>query len=221
MVTVRAALWDNDGVLVDTEGLYFRATREVLATVDVDLTRDRFVQLSLREGRSVFDLAADRGVPPAEIEGLRNRRNERYAGMLREGAPLLGGVEEALQSLHGQVSMGIVTSSRRDHFDLIHRASGLLRYFDFFLTREDYERSKPDPDPYRTAMTLHRLRAEECVVVEDSERGLLSARRAGIRCIVVPHELTAGGRFEGAHAVVPEVRDAAREILRLAVPPCP
>jgi HAD superfamily hydrolase (TIGR01509 family) len=169
----------------------------------------------------VFDLAADRGVPPAEIEGLRNRRNERYAGMLREGAPLLGGVEEALQSLHGQVSMGIVTSSRRDHFDLIHRASGLLRYFDFFLTREDYERSKPDPDPYRTAMTLHRLRGEECVVVEDSERGLLSARRAGIRCIVVPHELTAGGRFEGAHAVVPEARDAAREILRLAAQPRP
>lgn len=215
MATIRAVLWDNDGVLVDTEGLYFRATREILATVDVELTRDLFVQLSLKEGRSVFDLAARRGLGSPEIERLRSRRNERYAELLRDGAPLLDGVEEALHSLHGRVSMGIVTSSRRDHFDLIHRESGLLGYFDFFLTREDYERSKPDPDPYRTAMARRRLRGEECVVVEDSERGLLSARRAGIRCIVIPHALTAGGSFEGAHAVVPGARHAAREILRL------
>jgi phosphoglycolate phosphatase-like HAD superfamily hydrolase len=50
-----ALLWDNDGVLVDTEGLYFRATRDVLATVGIDLDEALYLQLFLREGAEVED----------------------------------------------------------------------------------------------------------------------------------------------------------------------
>lgn len=45
-------LWDNDGVLVDTEGIYFRATREVLASIGIDLTPEQFREISLRRGES-------------------------------------------------------------------------------------------------------------------------------------------------------------------------
>jgi len=55
-----ALLWDNDGVLVDTEGLYFQATREVLATVGVELDEALYLQLFLREGRGAFHPARDR-----------------------------------------------------------------------------------------------------------------------------------------------------------------
>jgi beta-phosphoglucomutase-like phosphatase (HAD superfamily) len=53
---LKALLWDNDGVLVDTEELYFRATREVLLEVDIDLSRNLFIRISLEQGRSAFDL---------------------------------------------------------------------------------------------------------------------------------------------------------------------
>ncbi len=56
---------------------------------------------------------------------------------------------------------------------------------------------------------------EECVAVEDSVRGLRAARAAGIRCIVVPNALTRGVDFEGAHAVVYDLRGAYAEIHRL------
>ena len=52
-------LWDNDGVLVDTEGLYFHATQTVLATVGIDLTAEQFKEISLRRGESTFKLAAE------------------------------------------------------------------------------------------------------------------------------------------------------------------
>ncbi len=54
-------LWDNDGVLVDTEGFYFRACRSVLRNVGIDLTADQFRDISLRRGVSVFTLAAEQG----------------------------------------------------------------------------------------------------------------------------------------------------------------
>ena len=95
--------------------------------------------------------------------------------------------------------MGIVTSSRKDHFDLIHQSTGLLKYFDFVLTASDYARTKPDPAPYLRAVERSGVGREACVAIEDSERGLESATRAGIRCIVVPSSLTRGCKFVGAH----------------------
>ena len=51
---IRAILWDNDGVLVDTEGLYFQAGREILATQGVALTREDFAEQSLKKGGKVY-----------------------------------------------------------------------------------------------------------------------------------------------------------------------
>jgi len=64
-------LWDNDGVLVDTEGLYFQATQTILHTVGVDLTVEQFKEISLRRGESTFALAAQNGIQAAEIARLR------------------------------------------------------------------------------------------------------------------------------------------------------
>ena len=102
--------------------------------------------------------------------------------------------------------MGIVTSSRREHFEVIHAGTNLLPYFDFVLMREDYTHSKPDPEPYLTAMAQNGLSAEECVVIEDSERGLRAALAAGLRCIVIPQGLTRGLDFTGALAVLDDIR---------------
>lgn len=57
-----AVLWDNDGVLVDTEERYFQATRMVLDTVGIELTLEQFKEISLRQGQSVLRLAVGRQV---------------------------------------------------------------------------------------------------------------------------------------------------------------
>lgn len=212
---LEAVLWDNDGVLVDTEPLYFRATRELLAQAGVELSAAEFIRRSLRDGHSAFDLLRDRGVSVEEIEALRVARNARYSDLLRADVPVRDGVRESLAALYGRVPMGIVTSSLREHFALAHRHTGLLGYFRFALTREDYERSKPDPEPYRVAAERHGWRPEECLVIEDSPRGLTAATRAGMRCIVVPTELTRGGDFARALCVLDSVRDVAAAVLPL------
>lgn len=211
-------LWDNDGVLVDTERLFFQSSREALAQVGVEYTRDHFIEISLNKGKSAFALAEKRGVPPLEIDRIRDWRNQRYGELLQETNCVLDGVEEVLTQLHGKVGMGVVTSSRRDHFEIIHANSGILKYFDFVLTLEDYPRSKPHPDPYLTAMERNGLTADECVVVEDSERGLAAALAAGLRCLVLPNELTRECPFEGAYKVLNSIHEVPEEVLRILTP---
>ncbi len=210
-------LWDNDGVLVDTEGLYYRATREVLARVGIDLASEQFKGISLRRGESTFQLAVEQGVPAEEIAFLRGERDCLYSEFLGTQSWVIQGVEGALQSLHGKMRMGVVTSSRRDHFSIAHAKSGLLRYFDFILTREDYERTKPHPEPYLTAIRRHRLVPEQCIVVEDSERGLASATAAGLECLIVLSEWTKDGDFSQACRVLDDVSCVPDEVLRRAL----
>ncbi len=215
-MTLKAVFWDNDGVLVDTEHLYLEASRVTLAEIGVALGEAEFVDLSLRQGRSVFDLAAGR-VDAAALDALRTRRNERYADLLRAGVPALAGVEPVLAALRGQLRLAVVTSAPHEHFELIHTHTGLLRYFEFAVTNRDYARSKPHPDAYATALRRAGLAADEVVAIEDSERGLAAAVAAGLRCLVIPRGLTRGGDFGAAHAVLDDA-SAVPEALRALQP---
>lgn len=202
---IEAIFWDNDGVLVDTEHLYFEATRRVLSSIGIELTEAAYRDLFLVRGTGAWHLAEARGIEQARIDALKSARNALYARLLAEAPRLIAGVSETLQALHGRYAMGIVTSSRRDHFDVIHRDTGVLKYFEFVITADDCPRTKPCPDPYLRALERSGRPAAACLAIEDSQRGLDAATTAGIRCLIIPSRLTSPQKFEGAVAVLPSV----------------
>jgi HAD superfamily hydrolase (TIGR01509 family) len=204
---IKAIFWDNDGVLVDTEHLYFEATRRVLARVRVELTPALHHELFLVQNRGAWHLAEAAGVAPDDLARLRADRDATYSELLRRDGLAIPGVEAALEQLAPRHRMAVVTSSHRDHFDAAHRGTGLLRFFDFVLTREQYQRSKPDPEPYLVALARTGLDRSECLVIEDSERGLRAASAAGLACWVIPTALTRGGDFSAADRVLGAVAE--------------
>src|SRR5450631_816183 len=211
-----AILFDNDGVLVDTEGRYFRANREVLAGVGVELGEAAYVELFLREGLGAWHLAEARGHGAESIEALRAARDRRYFELVDEGEILIPGVAELLPRLASRYRLAIVTSSEPGPFARTHARTGLLPHFELVLTRADYQRSKPDPEPYLCAVSRLGLRPERCLVIEDSERGLRAAKAAGLTCWVVPSGLTTSGNFSAADAVLPNLTTAVARLLETA-----
>src|SRR6476661_7896864 len=206
----KAIFWDNDGVLVNTEHIYFEATQRILATIGIPLTPEQYLEMFLVQGKGAWHLAEEGGFTAAEIEALRNQRNILYGQLLAEAPLVIDGVDRVLESLHGRYVMGVVTSSRKDHFDVIHRNTGLLKYFDFVLTAGDFTRVKPDPEPYVRAVARSGVPADACVAIEDSARGLESARAAGISCLVVPTDLTRWSDFAGADRVLANIGELLR-----------
>jgi HAD superfamily hydrolase (TIGR01509 family) len=212
---IDAILWDNDGVLVDTESLFFEASRDALARAGIAVTRDDFIDHVLRSGRNLFDQLLERGWSPAEIAALRATRNELYSNRLRQRDPAIPGVASVLRELAARHRMALVTSSLRTHLEIAHRASGLLNLFETVVTREDYQQSKPSPMPYLTALARMGLDPGRCVAIEDSVRGLASAAAAGLRCLIVPNDLTREEKFDCAEAVLQSVRDVPQAIADL------
>jgi HAD superfamily hydrolase (TIGR01509 family) len=204
---IKAIFWDNDGVLVDTEHVYFKATERALASAGIALTETDYIELFLVQGRGAWHIAEERGFRPDEIDRMRAERNALYSRWLAEAPRVMAHVASVLEALRGRYVMGVVTSSRKDHFDVIHERSGLLKYFDFVLTAADFQRVKPDPEPYLRAVEVAGIEPRAAVAIEDSARGLAAARGAGVRCFVVPTPLTRGCAFPGADRVLDSLAD--------------
>lgn len=205
-------LFDHDGVLVDTEFWYHKAAERALADIGFTLDKDRYVR-DMSLGLGTWIQPREAGIDEATIDRQREVRNEYYRRYLRTEAIEIKGVGEALTELSCLVSMAIVTTAKHADFDLIHEKRGIRPFMEFVLAREDYERAKPDPEPYLTGVARFGAAKEEVLVVEDSERGLSSAVAAGIDCAIVYNEFAktndfsqATYRIEALHELVDIVR---------------
>jgi len=213
---IEAIFFDNDGVLVDTEGHYLEANQIVFEEHGHVLDREAFIEISLKQGRSVFDLIRARGASEDTVMALRSRRDVIYRERVARGVAVYDGAGETLAALGEHYPMAIVTSALRLDFELAHRDTGLLRHFEFVLASGEYKRHKPHPDPYLEAAERLGVDPGRCVVVEDSVRGLHAAVAAGMACLAIPHDLTADGDFSQAAAVLSSIRDVPGAVSRIA-----
>jgi HAD superfamily hydrolase (TIGR01509 family) len=202
---IDAVLFDNDGVLVDTETAFYEVTRDAFAKEGVVLRAGHWARTYLGEGRATRDIAADLGIRADAIDAFVEGRNRLWKARMEAGVSPRPKVPETLRLLEGKVRMAIVTGSPREQFDAVHRFTGLAHFFETVLTSDDYERSKPHPDSYVSALRTMGLPAERCIAVEDSPRGLAAAQAAGLRCILVPTELTDLSMCRDADFVVDDI----------------
>ena len=183
---IKYLLWDNDGVLVDTERFYYEAGRRVLNETGITLTMAQFSEISLCQGQSIFDVAAAQGVSAAQCGVLRRKRDALYSEYLQNEDILIPGVEAVVAKCASRFQMCIVSSSMKNNFFEIHARTGnLLSWFAFQLLHGDYPRSKPHPDPWLTAMRRFSATPEECLVIEDSPRGIQAAKAAEMPVVAV------------------------------------
>jgi HAD superfamily hydrolase (TIGR01509 family) len=211
---IGAVLWDNDGVLLDTETLFYETTRSAFARLGLELTEEVWGQYYLGQGKSSREIAALLGATDASgVASVMEERNKQYRQVLGQPPPLRPRVRETLNQLAGRVRMAIVTGCHRDQLELMHRSSELLGFFEAIVTGDECSNPKPHPELYLAGVKALGIRSEGFVAVEDSPRGLTSARAAGVRCVVVPTDLTRRLSFDGALSIESDVSGVLRHIL--------
>jgi len=206
-------LFDNDGVLVETEQWFYQANKEVLESVGVSLPIEKYMKIMIN-GKSALDLLYDRGFTSIEKEKVRQKRITRYQEFLNEKDLKIPGVVETLEKLKPYFKMAIVTTCMPDDFDIIHQDDEITKFMDKIFTRRDYKKSKPHPEPYQTALNSFGISPENAIVVEDSERGLRSAVAANIDCVIIKNQFTKSHNFSKAKTILPNFPDMAEFLIK-------
>ena len=211
---IKGILWDNDGVLVDTEKLFFKANQDLFKEHRITLTEQQFFEWYLVKNHGAWHLLTDQSAD--DIIQLRNYRDALYTDYLLTNTQLeIAGMQHLVHQLSEHIPMGIVTSSKRHHFEMIHARTNFLPYFKFVITEDMVATSKPSPEPYLLGLKHLGIDAKDALVIEDSPRGLQAAISAGIKCIVLRHSLMRDFAFDGAYRVANSVEELRREVFEL------
>lgn len=183
-------LFDNDGVLVETEIWYFEANKNILKKeLALNLEFDEYMKIMARGG-TAWEIAKKDGVSQKVIDSCRAKRDVLYQDFITTKDVTIPNVNKIIKKLNQKYKMAIITTSRREDFELIHKSRGITEYMQFCLCVGEYKRAKPYADPYLAGVKKFNAKKKECIVVEDSQRGLTSAVNAGIECVVVHNEFT-------------------------------
>ena len=206
-------IFDLDGVLIDSEGLYYRAYSEVLQAYGVTISREEYEDHWIATGTGPEYIVAKYGLSVSPQE-LRQLRSPVYVKLLEQEGRLMPHVEHALAGLAPHFALTVATNSNRDALDLILQRFGIARFFPMTVARQDYAGAKPLPDAFLTAARKLGLAPGRCVVVEDTYKGVMAAVNAGIACIAVPNQYTRRNDFSRASLVLSDLGELTPEVVR-------
>ena len=185
---LRAALFDMDGLLVDSEPLWFEVERTVMARLGGQWGEaDQQALIGGSLDRTVSWLLARAPAPgtATRADVARWLVEEMAALILAHGLPLQPGAGPLLAGLDAAgVPYALVTASSRAIMEAVLTVTGLS--FEVTVCGEDVRRAKPDPEPYLLAAAGLGVPPAGCVVLEDSPTGVAAARAAGCPVIAVP-----------------------------------
>ena len=179
MSRIEAVLVDLDGTLVDTSEVNYQAYAAALVEVGVHIERAAFDRVAQGRNWKQFlpDILANAGLAkqPADIA---KRKSEIYAGLIGNARP-----NQALVNLLGMLKplcrTALVTTASAINAGAVLSTHNLRRLFDVIVTGDDVSRHKPDPEAYALAAKQLGVAPEACLVIEDTEIGVASARAFG------------------------------------------
>ncbi len=202
---IKAIIFDQDGVIIDTERdghrVAFNKTFKEFG-FDFEWDADYYYELLQVAGgkermrRHLHTKGFGKEINPSEedelIKKLHKRKTEIFIELIKTGSlPLRPGIKRIMKEAMARgFKIGICTTSNEKAAHAV--AYGILKEikFDFVLAGDVVKKKKPDPEIYLLGLKTVNLKAEECIVFEDSKNGLAAAKAAGMNVVVTTNSYT-------------------------------
>lgn len=225
MATLRAIIFDFDGVIADTEPLHFAGFQQVLKEQDIVLTEaDYYAHYLGYDDKGCFAAALaahDRPISRPLIEQLVARKAKVYLESIQRHLVIFPGVREFVRDAASRYPLAIASGALRHEIELILEHAGIRKEFPHITSAEDVTEGKPNPQGFLHALAaINRHQPDttiappECLVIEDSLPGIRGARAAGMKILAVANTHTVQDLHEAdavAHSLeqvrLPELRD--------------
>ncbi|GAP20974.1 HAD family hydrolase [Leptolinea tardivitalis] len=217
-MTIKAFIFDFDGLILDTETPEFEAWQQVFGQYGLSLPLSEW-QKALGTSRLEFD-------PPTYLEELLgrpiNKKKVEHAHKVIALSkitrlPALPGVETLIKTAHENgIRLGVASSSSADWVWCHLSRLGLARYFDTICGGNEVPAVKPNPALFQMALRELDARPEEAIVFEDSPNGITGAHNAGIFCVAVPNAISGQLCIDHADLILSSLADISlRDLLAI------
>lgn len=197
---IQAIIFDFDGTILETELPDYQSWSEAYQEYACELPFDLWL--------SAVGTSSDQFDPFLHLEQLlgrtldrdtfRQKRRARFLNLITEQSVRPGVLEAIADAQKMGIRLGVASSSSRDWVEGYLQSLGLREHFEAVFTRDDVVRVKPDPTLYQLTTAALGVSSTAAVAIEDSRNGMLAAKAAGMKCLVVPNEVTKGLSFPEA-----------------------
>lgn len=218
MNSVWAAIFDVDGVLVDSYRAHFESWQALCSERDLEMTEQQFIETFGRTSREIITKLWGRQYRLLEeIQELDSRKETLYREILQRDFPAIDGAAELVLRLHeAGFRLGVGSSGPPQNVFLVLDSLHCRGRFRSIVTGTDVQRGKPDPEVF--ILGAERLGAPpaRCVVIEDAPAGVVAAHAAGMKCIALVSTGRARKELADAELVVDSLRDVqAQQVIDL------
>jgi HAD superfamily hydrolase (TIGR01509 family) len=180
-----AYLFDCDGTIADSMPLHFRAWQGALASWNCNFSEKLFYAWAGRSTTEIVKLLNQKYALKMDPEKVDRDREALYLASL----PKIQAVPSVLAHIEagfGKLPMAVVSGSKRDSVTKTLEFLKLRDRFQTLVGAEDYKQGKPHPEPFLVAAQRLKVRPESCLVFEDADLGIESAKAAGMKWVRVP-----------------------------------
>ncbi len=188
MEHIKLVIFDMDGLLFDTEPVYYRAFKRSAEKLGYEVSFDTYLKCVGVTDETGKEIMAGIYGKNAQILQVFDHYQEEFKKIIdEEGISVKPGVEELLDVLdQKEIKKCIASSSARETIEKNVKVTGLENRFDFYVSGLEVKNGKPAPDIFLEAARRGNVRPDEAIVFEDSRHGLEAAVAADIPCIIVP-----------------------------------
>jgi len=212
---IKALIFDMDGLMIDSERLYFQAERDIAKKYRKDVKDETLWKMMGRsplESMKFFVEELQLPISPREALKMRNRiMREKLKSDLKS----MPGLTHILDAFYGSLELAVCTGTQKEFLDIVVNRLGIREKFAVLQTSDEVSRGKPDPEIYLAVCTKLGFHPSDCVVLEDSSNGALAGKGAGCYVIAIPSEYTCKQDFSFVDFVANDLIHAENHILDL------
>ena len=203
---IKAVIFDMDGVMIDSEPLWEKTERILLARRDIEYNptyRDQIVGLNQNDSGK---LLIDTFELKETVEDIISERVEILTAIYEEELEVVLDLIPLLDNLRdNKFKLAVASSSPLRVINFVLDMFSLQEYFPVVVSGECTENGKPHPDIYLHTAKRLEVEPSECAAIEDSINGVKSAKAAGMYCIAVPDKRLSQMEFQNADIIVPNL----------------
>jgi len=182
---MKAVIFDMDGVLIDSEPLHYATDKELLKELNISVPNnylDKFVGMT---NPVMWSQILEEFNLKNNVQEILQKQIALKIKLLDESnyQPIQGITELLLCLNEKNIKMAVASSSSKVFIKAVLKKLKIEKYFKFYISGEEINKSKPEPDIFLKAAEILKIEPKECIVIEDSKNGVIAAKRAGMKCI--------------------------------------